>query len=464
MQIKTKSPNSIDPDIFKAYDVRGIYPSQLNEEVLTDIVHAYITFLKPASVVLAKDVRESGPALWQAAMNAFCEAGVNVTDIGTVSADMYYLAVKDLPVDGGMFISASHNPRQWNGINFCRQGAKPISSDTGLKEIQRLAEQKVRVRGEKAGHTKTHDILDAFSDFVLSFITQKNITPKTLVANGNFGVSEQVFEYIAKKANLPLTIIPLNEKPDGTFPKGDPNPLLPENREETSALMRESKADLGVAWDADGDRCFFVDETGKFIEGYFITALLAQELLKKHPGEKIIIDPRLTWASIEAIRTNGGTPIISRVGMTIIAERMEKEGALFAGEMSSHFYFRENANRDNGIIPLLLILEMLSTHKQTLSSLVAQFTKKYFISGELNFHVANAQTLLKIVQDAHKDGKVEHIEGLSVEYDDWRFNLRSSNTEPLVRLNVEAKSQKLMEKKTTQLVKFIKQCKTKTSS
>lgn len=451
----------IDPSIFKAYDVRGIYPSQLNEEVVNDIIHAFITFIKPKTVVLGKDVRESGPALFKAAKQAFLNAGVTIIDIGTVAADMYYFAVKHLGVDGGIFISASHNPREWNGINFCNKGARPISSETGLKDIQKLASQGVRAQSAKKGSAQTHDILDEYANFVLSFIDPKSITPKTLIANGSFGVSAQVFVYIVKKSSLPLTIIPLNDTPDGTFPKGHPNPLLPENRQETSDLVKNSNADLGVAWDADGDRCFFVDETGTFIEGYFTTALLAQELLKTHPKEKIIIDPRLVWASQEAITQAGGTPIICRPGMTIIAGRMEQENALFAGEMSSHFYFKENANRDNGIIPLLLVLQMMCQQKKKLSELLKQFTSKYFISGELNFHVAQAKELLEEMEARYRDGKIEHIDGVSVEYPKWRFNIRSSNTEPLVRLNVEARSQALMEEKTKELTDYIK---TKTSS
>lgn len=454
----------IDPSIFKAYDVRAIYPDQINPEVVYDIVQAFVAFVKPKKVVLAKDVRESGPILWEAAKTSFLDAGVGVVDIGTVSADMYYFAVKHLKADGGIFISASHNPRQWNGLNFCNKGARPISSETGLKDVARLANEKTRIPSKKKGTLSEQNVLDAFSDFVLSFINPQDITPKTIVANGNFGVSAQIFSYIVKRANLPLTIIPLNEQPDGTFPKGEPNPLLPENRQETSDLVKNHNADLAVAWDADGDRCFFVDEAGTFIEGYFITALLAQELLKAHPGQKIIIDPRLVWASIEAITNAGGTPVICRPGMTIIASRMEQENALFAGEMSSHFYFRENANRDNGIIPLLLILQMMSKQNTKLSKLVEQFTNKYFISGELNFHVDKATELLKEIEQRYSDGTIEHIDGVSISYSDWRFNLRSSNTEPLIRLNVESTNKQKMEEKTAELIAIIKKDKTKTSS
>jgi phosphomannomutase len=256
--------------------------------------------------------------------------------------------------------------------------------------------------------------------------------------------------------NLPLTVIPLNEKPDGTFPKGPPNPLLPENRKETQELVKNEHADLGVSWDADGDRCFFADENGNFIEGYFITAILAKEILKKNPGAKVVIDPRLIWATTEEIKNSGGIPVISKPGMTVIAARMRQEDAVFAGEMSSHFYFKENFYRDNGLIPLLLILEMLSKQNTTLSKLAYPYISKYFSPGEINFDTEKKDAIIKMAQEKYSDGKIEYIDGLSVEYADWRFNLRKSNTEPLLRLNLETKSEELMKQKTEELTEFIK--------
>lgn len=447
---------AIDSNIFKAYDVRGIYPTQINEEAVYDIIQAYISFVKPGSVVLGKDVRTSGPALAKAAMDALLDAGVNVIDIGTVNVDMLYLAVRNLDADGGVYLSASHNPKEWNGINLCRRASRPISSETGLKDIQRRAEQKIRMPSIKKGKVTTHDITDEYVKFVLSFVDSKKIRPIKIAINGNFGISVQIFSRIVEAGKLPIKIIPLNAEPDGNFPKGAPNPLLPENRGELTQLIKKTKADMGIAWDADGDRCFFVDEKGRFIEGYFITALIAKELLKKHPGEKIIIDPRLVWATQDVIRAAGGTPIISRAGMTIIADRMEKEKALFAGEMSSHFYFRENANRDNGMIPVFVILEEMGVEKKKLSQLAAPLMKKYLISGEINFHVSDVPALLELIEKKYEKGTIEHIDGVSVAFPKWRFNVRASNTELLVRLNVEARSADLLKRKTRELMRLIK--------
>ena len=447
---------SIDSKIFKAYDVRGIYPTQLHEEAVYDIIQAYVAFVKPETVVLGKDVRESGPALHDAAKKSLLDAGVNVIDIGTTNVDVLYFAVRELKADGGVYLSASHNPREWNGINLCRVGSRPISSETGLKDIQSLAEKQIRMPAARTGKLQTMDVMDRYAEFVASFVDIKKIRRMKIVANANFGVSFNIFADIVRKMKLPIKLVPLNAEPDGSFPKGDPNPLLPENRKELIQLVRKHKADLGVAWDADGDRCFFADETGKFLEGYFVTALLAGELLKKHPNQKIIIDPRHVWATQDTIRLNGGTSIISRAGMTIIADRMEKEKALFAGEMSSHFYFRENANRDNGMIPLLLMLELMSEEGKKLSALMRPFLKKYFISGEINFHVSDPQALLAMLELRYEKGKVEHIDGVSIAFPKWRFNVRASNTEPLVRLNVEARAEDLLEKRTKELVKLIK--------
>jgi len=446
----------IDPSIFKAYDVRGIYPTQINEEAVYDIIQAYVSFVKPELVVLGKDVRKSGPALAKAALDALVDAGVNVIELGTVNVDMLYVAVRNLNADGGVYLSASHNAKEWNGINLCMRGSRPISSETGLKDIQHRAEQKIRMPSIKKGKVNTHDIMDEYIKFVLSFVDAKKIRPMKIATNGNFGISVQVFSRIVKEGKLPITIIPLNAEPDGNFPKGDPNPLLLENRAELTRLIKKTKADMGIAWDADGDRCFFVDEKGRFVEGYFITALIAKELLKKHPGEKIIIDPRLIWATQDAIRAAGGTPIISRAGMTIIAGRMEKEKALFAGEMSSHFYFRENAYRDNGMIPVFVMLEQMGVEKKKLSQLAAPLMKKYFISGELNFHVNDALSLFQLIEKKYEKGTFEYIDGVSVAFPKWRFNVRPSNTEPLVRLNVEALADDLLKRRTKELVKIIK--------
>ncbi len=449
---------NINPSIFKSYDVRGVYPKEFNEEIASLITAAYIEIFKPQKVVLGRDVRESGPKLFDAALNTFIDCGVDVLDIGVVSTDMFYFAVGSLPVDGGITISASHNPKEWNGMNFCKSKALPISSLTGLTQIRdvvlKTSTNKLPKNLQK-GKIERKDVMSDFIKKSISFIDINTLKPKKIVANANFGIDVLILKKAIEMYNLPITLVPLNDTPDGTFPKGPPNPLLPENRKEFLDLILQSKADFGVSWDADGDRIFFADEKGNFCEGYFITAILAKEILKKHIGAKIIIDPRLIWATTDEILRSGGIPIISKPGMTIIADRMKKEDAVFGGEMSSHFYFKENFYRDNGIMPLFLILEMLSKYNTTLSSLAYPYTSKYFISGEINFETEKKDEILNAVKQKYKDGKIEFIDGLSVEYDNWRFNLRKSNTENLLRLNLEARSKDLMEEKKSELIEFI---------
>lgn len=448
---------TINPAIFKAYDIRGTYPNDFNDEIAYAITQAYVKLHQPKKVILGRDVRESGESIFNSSLKAFLDAGVNVIDIGVVSTDMFYYAVGSLPVDGGITISASHNAREYNGMNFCRKAADPISSESGLYDIRDLVvKDQSPILSEKKGAVKKQNITDNFLKMVTSFIDLSVLKPMKIVANGNFGVDVILLEKAVKDYNLPISIVPLNEKPDGSFPKGPPNPLLPENRKEFLDLILKNQANLGVSWDADGDRCFFADEKGSFIEGYFTTAVLAQDLLKKYPGSKIIIDPRLVWATTEAIRNAGGIPIVSKPGMTVIAARMKKENALFGGEMSSHFYFRDNFYRDNGLIPVFLILEMMSKYNKPLSELVSPFTSKYFTPGEINFETHKKDEIIAAFEEKFKDGKVEHIDGFSVEYPQWRLNIRKSNTEPLLRLNLEARSKELVEQKKDELVSLIK--------
>lgn len=450
----------INPEIFKSYDIRGIYPTDFNEEIAAKIVEAYIYLFKPKKVVLGRDVRESGGSLFNSVLQSFLKNCIDVIDIGVVSTDVFYFAVGELPVDGGITISASHNPREWNGLNFCKKGAEPISGSTGLHAMRDLIAQGFSLPpAQNKGTVEQKDVTEDFLRRVVGFADLKNLKPVKIVANANFGVDVVMLRKAIKMFDLPITLIPLNAEPDGTFPKGPPNPLLPENRKELLELIRNEKADLGVSWDADGDRCFFADETGTFIEGYFITAVLAVELLKKNPGARIIIDPRLIWATSEAIKKAGGKAVISKPGMTIIAARMKEENAIFGGEMSSHFYFKENYYRDNGMIPLFLILEMLSLQNTTLSKLVKPYLDKYFISGELNFETENKDAIMKAIEEKYSDGKQEFIDGLSVEYNDWRFNLRKSNTESLLRVNIEALSKQRMEEKRDELVSLIEKMK-----
>ncbi|MBI4032514.1 phosphomannomutase/phosphoglucomutase [Candidatus Berkelbacteria bacterium] len=444
--------------IFKAYDIRGTYPEQLDEDGVYQIIQAYIEVVKPTKVVVTRDVREHGPQLQKAAIQSFVDAGVDVIDAGLVSTDMFYWAVATLPVDGGVTLSASHNAREWNGLNMAGKGAAPISQDSGLNDIKQLALTGHTVKSERTGTVEQHDLLDDYCRWILSLIDVEKLPTLTIAANPNHGYQGIVFERIIELGKLPISVKKIYFDPDGTFPlpEGHPNPLIEENRHATVELVKSSQADLGVSWDADGDRCFLVDETGRFIEGYFTTAVLAVEQLKKHPGGKVLIDPRLIWASIEAIEGAGGTAIITKPGMSLIAKRMKDEGAIFAGEMSAHYFFPETFNRDNGMLPLFRVLELMASSGKKLSALYDPYLSKYFVSGEINNKVESVQNVLTAIEEQYGDGKIEHIDGVSVEFDDWRCNVRASNTEPLLRLNVEAKSSELMEEKRDELLALIR--------
>lgn len=450
---------ALDTSVFKAYDIRGIYPTHLDEIGVYDVIQAYVEVIKPKKVVLTRDVREHGPTLQKSAIQSFIDAGVDVIDGGLCSTEMLYFAVATLDVDGGITISASHNSREWNGLNLTKKNAEPISSENGMNEIKELALKSHRVRSAKKGALTEKNLLDDYARYILSIIDISRIPKVKMVGNGNCGYQAKVMEKIIALGNLPIDFSSIYGEPDGTFPipHGHPNPLIPENRREIVEEVKKQEADIGVSWDADGDRCFFIDEKGKFIEGYFTTAVLARQTLLEKPGQKVIIDPRLTWASIDAIREAGGKAVVSKPGMTLIAARMKQEKAIFAGEMSSHFYFPETFYRDNGILPIFKILELMSESGKKLSEIYAPYLSRYFTPGELNFTVENKDQIIKRMEGKYSEGKVEHIDGLSVEYPDWRFNLRKSNTEPLLRLNIEARSEKLMKEKTQELVAAIKE-------
>jgi len=447
---------SVNPNIFKGYDVRGLYPSEINEAAVYRISQAYLAVFKPkGAIVLGKDVRLSSPSLWQAAAKGITNAGLDVIDIGTVSTDMLYFSVAKYGYAGGMTISASHNPKEYNGMKFVREKAIAISADTGIMEMRDQVMKGQEIIEPDKGQITQKDILEDYVKHCLSFIDSKKIKPMKIVADANFGMAGVVLKKML--ADLPVEIVPLNFQPDGNFPKGRPDPMIPERRQEVEALVKSEKADLGVAWDADADRCFIFDEKGEYVDNYFLTAIFAKLLLaRSKKPEKIILDPRQYWAVRDAVAQAGGESIMNKVGHALIKDGMRKNNVLFAGEITGHFYFRDNFYCDNGMIPLLMVLEMLSKDGIKISQLAKPFRGKYFISGEINQTVSDPDQVIATVTKKYSDGKIDLIDGVGVEYKDWRFNLRKSNTEPLIRLNVEATNQALVDAKVKELMVLIK--------
>ena len=434
---------------FRAYDIRGVYPTDLDEGAYYRIAKAYTYLFHPRTMVVGMDARASSPQLKEALTNGFLDAGVNVVDIGGITTDMLYYAVGSSDeYSGGVVVSASHNPKQYNGAKIVREKAAALSSDTGLFDIRDVlkAEKDKEVTSNTKGRLEKKDVLHGYIDHVLSFIDQETIKPFKVIANANFGYVYRGVLLIAER--LGINLITLNFEPDGTFPKGTPDPMLPGNRAETESLARQSRVDLAAIWDADADRCMFLDEKGDFISGAYITALLADVLLTKHGGDnKIIFDPRVIWPTIKVCEQHGAQPIVSKSGHAFIKDRMRKENAIFAGEMSAHYYFRENFYADNGMIPFLLILEHLSRTGKSFSEVMKPYMEGHYMSGELNYRVEDAQKTIANVKDRFsKEGKEDFTDGYSLETEEWRFNIRPSNTEPLLRLNIEARQTGLVEK------------------
>jgi len=432
---------------FKAYDIRGRLGTELNESIARQIGRAYGEYIKPQRVAVGSDVRLTSHALKLALAEGLMDAGVDVIDIGLVGTEEIYFAAFHLDVDGGIVVTASHNPMDYNGMKLVRRDAQPISGDTGLRDIQKLAElNRFAPIAERGNYTQL-SILDEYIDHLLGYIELPGIRPLRIVVNPGNGVAGHVIDALEERfraAAVPIEFIKVHFEPDGNFPNGIPNPLLPENRSSTSQAIQEHHADMGIAWDGDFDRCFLFDENGKFIEGYYIVGLLAEAFLAKHPGEKIIHDPRLTWNTIDIVKENGGIPVQSKTGHAFIKERMRKENAIYGGEMSAHHYFRDFAYCDSGMIPWLLIVELLSSTGETLSKLVRERESAFPCSGELNYRVANTAEAIRSVE-SHFSALNPHIDrtdGISLEFDDWRLNLRASNTEPLLRLNIESRKDK----------------------
>lgn len=444
----------IDSSIFRAYDIRGIYPEQINPEVVYKIAQAYAKFVQPEIVALGRDVRLSGPVLFEAMKNGFIDHGVNVIDVGIITTDMCYFVSGEYSYDA-LTISASHNPVEYNGIKMVRKNAISISDDSGINEIKELVLSDYHYKAPELGKVTKRDILDEYLKKCLSFVDKSKIKPLKVVANGMFGLAVQN----VLKLKLPIKIIPLNETPDGSFPKGPPDPFLKENRTETEQLITKEKVDLGVAWDGDADRFFLFDENARSIPGYYLTAFFGKYFCKEYPGAKIVYDVRETWAVIDSVKEAGGVSLLNRVGHSFIKEKMRKEDALFGGEGSGHFYFKDFYYADNGLIPFLLILQIISESGKKVSELFDSYFNHYFISGEINTDLKTfreADPIFEAIESKFTDAKIDHTDGVSVEYPDWRANVRSSNTQPLIRLNVEAKSEDLMKQKTQEFLELIR--------
>ncbi len=438
---------------FKAYDIRGRVPDQLNEEVAYRIGRAFVDFLSAKKVLVGHDIRLTSPSLTDALVNGITDAGADVIHIGQVGTEEVYFGTFHLAVDGGICVTASHNPMDYNGMKLVREGSRPISSDTGLLEIQALAEAGQFNAAARKGTVQHIDNRPAYIEHLLTYVDVPALKPLKVVVNAGNGGAGAVVD--ALEPHLPFEFIKIHHAPDGNFPNGIPNPILIENQQVTAEAVRAHKADLGIAWDGDFDRCFFFDETGAFIDGYYVVGLLAAAFLHKYPGAKVVHDPRLTWNTIDLAASKGGHAVESKTGHAFIKERMRVEDAVYGGEMSAHHYFKDFAYCDNGTIPWLLVTELMQTTNKPLSALVGDRIAKFPCSGEINRVVKDTAALLQIVE-AHYAAEavaIEHVDGLSMSFAEWRFNMRSSSTEPVARLNVESRgNEPLMRAKTAELL------------
>lgn len=429
---------------FKAYDIRGKLGTELNEDIAYKIGRAYGQIYQPKSVVVGCDIRLSSESLKQATIRGLNDAGVNVLDLGMTGTEEVYFGAFHLDVQGGIEITASHNPMDYNGMKLVRENARPISADTGLKQIQALAETENFIEASKKGSTEKYNILPEFIEHLMTYIDPAKISPMKLVMNAGNGAAGHVVDAIEDKfkhLNVPIEFIKIHHEADGTFPNGIPNPLLVENRDSTRDAVLQHQADMGIAWDGDFDRCFLFDEKGQFIEGYYIVGLLAQAFLLKQPGEKVVHDPRLVWNTLDIVGQYQGIAVQSKSGHAFIKDVMREHNAVYGGEMSAHHYFRDFAYCDSGMIPWLLAVVVLSETKQSLSSLVEEMIAKFPCSGEINFKVADTQTTIQKIFDHYADQKpvIDYTDGVSLDFGVWRLNVRASNTEPLLRLNIESR-------------------------
>jgi phosphomannomutase len=446
----------LDPSVFKAYDVRGVHGQELDEEGAYAIGRAYVEQFEPRRVAVGRDMRLSSPPMSAAVMDGAADGGADVLDLGMVGTEMVYHAVGELGLDGGICVTASHNPKEYTGMKIVRRGALPVGGDSGLLDVRDRA-----LAGfgpvERRGQIGKQDVWPSFVDTCLSFVDVATIAPLKVVLDAANGMAGTMLPPILEQ--LPQ-VKPMRYyfEPDGSFPNHEPNPLLPENREFIVRATRDEGADLGVAYDGDADRCFFVDDGGEFVPGDFVTALLAKLMLEKEPGGKVIYDVRASWAVPRTIEAAGGTALVNRVGHAFIKHRMRKEDAVFAGEVSAHYYFRDFSQADTGVVPFLLMLELISRGGRKLSEILRPLRERYFLTGEINTPVSDVALKLQELKERYsaEGGRISHLDGVSVDFDDWHFNVRPSNTEPLVRLNLEALSEERMAEKRDEVLALIR--------
>ena len=449
---------TINPAIFKAYDVRGLYPSEVNEEAARLIGRGFVSYLQARRIAVSRDMRVSSPSVAAAFIEGAREQGADVVDYGMIGTDMLYYAVARDKHDGGAQITASHNPKEYNGIKMVRREAFPLSGDAGIGDIRdMITTGRLPAPAEQPGGLSRMHVLEDYVRHVLSFIDPSVLHPFNVVLDAGNGIAGLVAPHLFE--NLPCGTTVLCFEVDGTFPNHEANPLIEENRRDIVERVKQEKADIGIAWDGDADRVFFIDGTGEFVAGDFITALLAEAFLIKHPGAKILYDVRASYAVKDIVAKYGGTALMNRVGHAFFKRRMREENAIFGGEVTGHYYFRDNFYADNGFIPALLILELMSRKGQTLAELLAPLREKYFISGEINTRVSDmsvAQEKMDGLAAMYTEGRVYTLDGVSAEFHNWHFNVRASNTEPLLRLNLEAATQEMMEQKRDEVLAFIR--------
>jgi len=441
---------------FKAYDVRGRVPSELDEDIAYRIGRGYAAFVEPKTVAVGRDIRLSSPALAAAVARGLTDAGVDVLDIGVGGTELAYFATFSRKLDGGIMVTASHNPPDYNGMKMVREESRPLSSATGLKDIRALAERGEFAPAKRRGSVRPVDIKPDYVAHLLSYVDRAELAPLKIVVNAGNGGAGPIIDLL--EPHLPFEFVKIFHEPDGKFPNGVPNPMIEENRTVTMERVRAERADLGLAWDGDYDRCFFFDARGDFIEGYYIVGLLAQSFLKKHPGDRIVHDPRLTWNTLDVVKSAGGEPVQSKSGHAFIKQKMREVDAIYGGEMSAHHYFRKFSYADSGMIPWLLVAELMSRHKKSLAELVGDRMRRFPASGEINRKVTDAQAAIEKAEARYGAGAlaIDRTDGLGIDFADWRFNLRASNTEPLLRLNVESRGdEQLMRRRTEELLELL---------